>query len=115
MLRQPQKHRLRDVMGNDATGQTIPLSSTGISRNDSGTGLMIAMRAILICLIALFITVVWGAILHFGARALGYPIETAWLATALVVIFILVLLMLRMAAMASDDPDQDEMDPPPDS
>ena len=113
MHRQHQKHNVPDVIGKDATGQTIPLLSTAISRNDSGTGLMIAMRAILICLIALFTTAVWGAILHFGTRAAGYPIGTAWLATVLVVIFILVLLMLGMAAMASDSDDQDKLDPPP--
>lgn len=71
------------------------------------------MRAILICLIALFTTAVWGAILHFGTRAVGFPIGAAWLAVALVVIFVLVLLMLGMAAMASDGQDQDEPDPPP--
>jgi len=112
MLRQHQKHNVPDVVVKDAVGETNPLLSTAINRNDSGIGPMIAMRGILICLIALFTTAVWGAILHFGTRAVGYPIGTAWLATALVVIFILVLLMLGMAAMASDGPDQDKMDPP---
>lgn len=107
------KHNVRDVMGKDAMSQSIPLLSLAIGRNDSGARLMIAMRAILICLIALFTTAVWGVILHFGTRAVGVPIGGVWLATALVVIFVLVLLMLGMAVMASDGPDQDGPDPPP--
>ena len=71
------------------------------------------MRAILMCLIALFTTAIWGAILHFGTRAIGAPIDAAWLATALVAIFMLVLLMLGMAVMGADGPDQDDADPPP--
>lgn len=74
---------------------------------------MTMMRVVLLCLTALFTTAIWGAILHFGTRALGMPIGAGWLAAALAVIFLLLLLVLSMAVAASDHPDDGKLDPPP--
>jgi hypothetical protein len=70
-------------------------------------------RALLLCLIALFTTAVWAAILYFGARALGIPIG-GWLAAMLVFIFFLLLLGLSLGAAASNanGNDESEQEPP---
>lgn len=81
-----------------------------MSRTDISIRPMTAMRAILLCLTALFTTGIWGAILYFGTGALGVPIGAGWLAVALVVIFLMLLLALSMAVIASDRPD--DGDPP---
>jgi len=84
-----------------------------ISRTDIRIRPMTAMRAIRLCLTALFTTAIWGAILHFGPRALGIPIGAGWLVAALAVIFLLLLLVLSMAGVASGHSGDDELDPPP--
>ena len=62
--------------------------ASDISRTDISIRPMTAMRAILLCLTALLATAIWGAILHFGTRALGIPIGTGWLAVVLTIIFL---------------------------
>ena len=84
-----------------------------ISRTDINVRPMTTMRAVLLCLTALFTTAIWGAILYFGTRALGIPIGAGWLAVALAVIFLLLLLLLSMAATASDRRDNGNFDTPP--
>jgi hypothetical protein len=69
-------------------------------------------RAVLLCLIALVTTAIWGAILHLGTRALGIPIGAVWLAAVLVFIFLLLLLGLGMGVLASDSTGDEELDPP---
>ena len=58
-------------------------------------------RIAAICLVALFATGIWWIILHFGGRAVGYPIGSAWLLPVLAGIFLLLVLGLGMAAMAT--------------
>ncbi len=82
--------------------------ASDLGRTDISIRPMTAMRAMLLCLTALFATGVWGAILYFGTRALGIPIGAGWLAVALAVIFLLLLLVLSMAVVASDRPDDDD-------
>ena len=53
------------------------------------------------CLIALFATGIWWPLLHFGGRAVGYPIPEAVLLPMLGGIFFLLVLGLSMAAMAT--------------
>ena len=84
-----------------------------ISRTAISIRPMTAMRAVLLCLTALFTTAIWGVILYFGTRALGFPIGAGWLAVVLAVIFLLLLLVLGMAAAASDRRDNGNFDPPP--
>jgi uncharacterized membrane protein len=67
-------------------------------------------RAFLLCLVALFITAIWGAILHFGTDMLGMPIGDGWLAVSMIVIFVLLVLALTMGAVASDASNDDELD-----
>ena len=83
------------------------------SRTDISIRPMTAMRAVLLCLTALFTTTIWGAILYFGTRALGFPIGAGWLAIVLAVIFLLLLLVLGMTAAASDHRGDGKFDPPP--
>jgi uncharacterized membrane protein len=87
--------------------------ATETSRTDISIRPMTAMRAVLLCLTALFTTAIWGAILYFGTRALGFPIGAGWLVVVLAVVFLLLLLVLGMAAAASDHQDNGKFDPPP--
>lgn len=84
-----------------------------MSRADPSIERMTAVRAIAICMIALFTTAVWGVIIHFGTLALGLQIETVWLTVVLAIIFFLLLLGLSMVVVASDHSDDDEPGPPP--
>jgi hypothetical protein len=63
---------------------------------------MKAARALILCLVALLNTAMWGLILHFGSRALGVPIRPVWLGVALLGIFALLLLTVGMVALSSD-------------
>ena len=53
------------------------------------------------CLVALFATGIWWVILHFGSRAVGYPIHASLLLPVLAGIFLLLVLGLSMAAVAT--------------
>lgn len=73
-----------------------------ISRTYRVMGEMKAARALILCLVALLNTVIWGLILHFGTRALGMPIGPVGLGLALLVIFALLLLAAGMVALSAD-------------
>ena len=60
------------------------------------------MRGLTIILIALFNTVIWAGILHFGSPLVGLPIGTAWLVGILVTMLPLQLLALSMLVTAKD-------------
>lgn len=60
-----------------------------------------AWRLAMICAVAFFATGVWWLILHFGGRAMGYPIGGGALVAVLGSIFLLLVLGLSMAAMAA--------------
>ena len=84
-----------------------------MSRTDPSIDRMTAVRAIAICMIALFTTAVWGVIIHFGTLALDLQIGTVWLAVVLAIIFFLLLLGLSMIVVASDHSDDNEPSQPP--
>jgi hypothetical protein len=112
LLSQHKKQSAPTRQGRSTMSHVIYLASE-MSRTDISIRPMTAMRAVLLCLTALFTTAIWGAILHFGTRALGIPIGAGWLAVVLTVIFLMLLLALSMAVVASDRPDDDKLGPPP--
>jgi hypothetical protein len=73
-----------------------------ISRTYRVMGELKAARALILCLVALLNTVMWGLILHFGSRALGVPIGRAGLGVVMLGIFALLLLVLCMTSLSSD-------------
>jgi hypothetical protein len=70
-------------------------------RRQGAIGRPSGRRIAMICLVALLATGVWWVILHFGGRAVGYPIGDTLLFTVLAGIFLLLVLGLSMAAMAT--------------
>lgn len=77
------------------------LRALKLSRYGTAGGRPGGKRIATICLVALFATGIWWVILHFGSRAMGYPIGGAWLLPVLTGIFLLLVLGLGMAAMAT--------------
>lgn len=73
-----------------------------ISRPHRVMGEMNLHRALVLSLVALSNTAMWGLIIHFGSRLLGIPIRPVWLGVALLGIFGLLLLTIGMVALASD-------------
>ena len=61
-------------------------------RCETASGRPGGKRIATICLVALFATGIWWVILHFGSRAVGYPIGSAWLLPVLTGIFLLLVL-----------------------
>lgn len=72
-----------------------------LRRQGAAVGRPSGRRIATICLVALFATGIWWVILHFGGRAVGYPIDAAALLPVLAGIFLLLVLGLSMAAMAT--------------
>ena len=72
---------------------------------------MAVTRAIATCLIALFITAIWGVMIHFGTLALGVPIGDVWLVAVLTLIFLVLAWTLSIASMVSEGSRDDELDP----
>jgi hypothetical protein len=73
-----------------------------ISRTYRVMGEMKAARALILCLVALLNTAMWGLILHLGSRELVAPIGPVELSVVMLGIFTLLLLILAMTALSSD-------------
>ncbi len=66
-------------------------------------------RAGILCLAALLMTVIWGAIVYFGCMLFGIVLKTTILIEILVGVFLLSLLGLGVAASAADDADPSDV------
>jgi hypothetical protein len=65
-------------------------------------------RAGMLLLVALLVTVIWAAILYFGSRLIGLPLEGPVLFEVLTGVFVIAMLGLGIASSSSDDADPDD-------
>ena len=65
-------------------------------------------RAGMLLLVAFLVTVIWAAILYFGSRLIGLPLEGPVLFEVLTGVFVIAMLGLGIASSSSDNVDPDD-------
>jgi hypothetical protein len=79
-----------------------------LETSDDAINYMRFVRAGMLLLVALLVTAIWAAILYFGSRLIGLPLEGPVLFKVLTGVFVIAMLGLGIAASTSDDADPDD-------